>query len=476
MKQPYKGAGTRASTLVKFALLAALSGSTGVALAQSRPTPDGSLTMHGITLYGTVDLAVQYVSHGTPESDYHPAVTEGLINKNSNDSVTAITGNQLSASKIGLKGLEEFGNGWAGVFKLETLFEPQSGNISDALHSMTINNGVALTSQTTGADSAIAGQFFNGAAYAGITHGRFGTLTFGRQTTLIADGMTSYDPMGGAQGFALIGWAGTYMGGGATEDKRLDSSVRYELTVSGFHFGAMFQPKTGSNPGTAQQFAVGFNFPGGSVDAVYAQKNDALISASLSAAQLASVNQLCAGTPVAGFTCASIDKALAGTAADTTATALLAKFKPTENATLFAGYEHIQYQNPSTPVPAGQTDIGGYVEVTVSNTAFPSQKTLGVWWAGVKYKATPKLEWTGAFYRYDQNSYATGANAGCSKAATSAQCSGSLTAVSFLADHRLTRRFDIYGGAMWSQIQGGPANGFLNTSTIDPTIGVRYTF
>ncbi len=484
MSQPVHSATTRASIRLNATLVAALSGAMGAAQAETAPTPAGPLTTHGITLYGTVDLAAQYQSHGTPESDYHPAVTEALINKNSNGSQTTITGNQLSPSRVGLKGLEDFGNGWAGVFKLETLFDPQSGNISDALHSMTINNGVALASQTTGADSAIAGQFFTGAAYAGLGNDRFGTVTVGRQTSLIADAMTSYDPMGGAQGFALIGWAGTYMGGGSTENKRLDGSVKYEVAVHGLHLGAMFQPKGGSNPGTAQQFTLGFSFPGGSVDAVYAQKNDALTSASLNAAQVARVGQVCAGAVVAGFSCAATDKALAGTASDNTATAILARYQLTAAATLFAGYEHIQYQNPSTPVVAGQSNIGGYVLVTVNNAAYPSQKTLGVSWAGVKYKATSKLELTGAYYRYDQNAYETDAardltrpadQPGCSKA-VSPKCSGSLSAASFLANYRFTKRVDAYAGAMWSQIQGGPATDFLNTSTIACTIGVRYMF
>ena len=484
MRQPVHRATPRASALLNAALVATLSGAMGAAQAEATQTPDGPLTAHGITLYGTVDLAAQYQSHGTPASDYNPAVTEVLIDKNSNGSVATISGNQLSSSRIGVKGLEELGNGWAGVFKLEMLFNPQSGHIGDALHSITINNGVALASQTTGTDSAVAGQFFNGAAYAGLSSSEFGTITIGRQTTLLADAMTSYDPMGAAQGFALIGRSGTFMGGGATEDKRLDGSLRHEVTLHGVHLGAMFQPKGGSNPGTAQQFALGFTFPGGSVDAVYAQKNDALASAALNAAQVAKVGQACAGTVVAGFACAAVDKALAGTASDTTATAILAQYKLTAAATVFAGYEHIQYQNPSTPVRAGQSDIGGYTLVTVNNKAYPSQKTLGVSWAGLKYKATSKLELTGAYYRYDQNAYETDAardltkpadQPGCSRA-VSPKCSGSFNAVSFLADYRLTKRVDAYSGAMWSQIQGGPATDFLNTSTIACTIGVRYMF
>jgi hypothetical protein len=51
---------------------------------------------------------------------------------------------------------------------------------------------------------------------------------------------------------------------------------------------------------------------------------------------------------------------------------------------LFAGYEHIRYSNPSTPLTAGFDDIGGYKLAFVNNTAFPTDKVLQVFWAGVR--------------------------------------------------------------------------------------------
>jgi len=61
-------------------LLCALLAATGAAQAQSTaataapaaPADDG-LTFHGITLYGTVDLGLQYQTHGAPISDFYPA-------------------------------------------------------------------------------------------------------------------------------------------------------------------------------------------------------------------------------------------------------------------------------------------------------------------------------------------------------------------------------------------------------------------
>jgi predicted porin len=453
--------------------------SAGSSAAETTPASDGSLTWNGITVYGTLDVGYQYDSHGTTLSDVHQAGFEEIISKNSNGSVNGIEGNNLSQSKIGLKGAEDISNGWSGIFRLEVFFNPWSGNIPDALHSMTNANGVPITEQSTAADSSVAGQVFE-TSYLGLNHKDFGSITFGRQNGVLFEGIIKYDPAAASQAFSPIGFSGTASGGGSTEDRRLDSSLKYDLVSGPVHFAAQFQPKTGANRGTTTEVALGGIFPGGSIDAFYMQKYDAITSAPLTAAQVTSVGQVCAGTAspatLATYSCAAIDKALIGTASDNTTYGLMGKWAfAGGQATLFAGYERIKYQNPSNPVANGQIDIGGYVEVHVNNTAFPSAKVQQVSWAGLKYAVAPGLELTGAYYRYDQNSYST-ANPGCTSAAISAQCSGSEDFLSLWMDYRFTKRFDVYAGAMWSSVKGGLANGFLNTSMIDPTIGARYSF
>jgi len=59
------------------------------------------------------------------------------------------------------------------------------------------------------------------------------------------------------------------------------------------------------------------------------------------------------------------------------------------------------------------------------------------------------LEVTGAYDRYDQKSYGTGAIAGCS-GTQSSDCSGCLECASLAAVYRCSERFDLYGGAIWS--------------------------
>ncbi|HUO79095.1 MAG TPA: porin [Steroidobacteraceae bacterium] len=458
--------------------------------------PDGPLSMYGVTLYGTIDVNVVYQTHGTPLSDYHPAGTYAYIQKNSNNAIFTLSDNGLSVSKIGLTGDKEILNGWSGIFRLESGFNPLSGNLVDALKSLTVNNGRALTAQTTGADSSFAGELFNTAAFAGLSHKRFGTVTFGRQNGLLADGAGTYDPMQGSQAFSVIGISGTAPGGGSTENRRLDNSVKYNLQADALHVAALYQfnGATGQ-PGSAYQLTLGGIFAQGSVDAFYSKKYDAITSTSLTAAQVATLNcpysytlpsatvsPQCvgvAGVATAGGGFNPIDKSLAGTISDNTAFAVMGRYS-VDKLRLYGGYEHISYSNPQTPLAAGTQTIGGYVlayvnQQTGAASTYAIEKVVQYWWVGGKYSFSKAVDWTVAWYHFEQGAFATGANAGCNDA-RAANCQGSTNAISTLLDWRLSQRFDTYAGAEWSEAKDGMANGFLYRTTINPTIGIRYTF
>ena len=150
------------TTLNKAGLLAAAVLAVGVAHSQSPSSvPDDSLTWHGVTLYGIVDVGLQNQTHGAPISDYFPGGSADIVQKNSKNSITGVTPSNLSQSRVGLQAFEPIpGGDWAGVFKLETFFNPQSGEISDALKSLVQNNGRSALQQTTNLDSSVAGQIF----------------------------------------------------------------------------------------------------------------------------------------------------------------------------------------------------------------------------------------------------------------------------------------------------------------------------
>jgi predicted porin len=459
----------------------------GIAQAQSAaaspaPPADDSLTWHGITLYGIVDVGLQNQTHGAPISDYFVGGSAEVVQKNSNHSVTGVTPSNLSNSRIGLQGSEPIVGDWSGVFKLETFFNPQSGQISDALKSLVQNNGRALANQNTNVDSSASGQTFI-QSIAGFSSKTFGTITFGRQNTVLADGIAKYDPNYASQAFSLIGISGTTAGGGDTQNRRLDSSVKYTNTFGGVaHLSAQykFNQSTGS-ANTAYQVSFGGEFAGFSADAYYSKIKDAVSLAALSAAQVTDLPGLCPDPLPAGGNCiaATPSNALAATISDNTAYAFMGLYNM-GFLKFFGGYEHIQYANPDTALAAG-FDVAAYRVAFVNvqsgtKSTFADDKTLQVFWAGVRYTVIPQLDLVGAYYGYKQNSYATGANAGCSTN-KAGNCSGTEDVISFDGVYKLTKRFDGYAGVMYSGVHDGLANGYLfHTTDITTTMGVRFKF
>jgi len=470
----------------------------GVAQAQTAPAAsapaaappakaeDSSLTWKGITFYGIIDIGLQYDTHSAPFSDYFPAVTGALIQKNGYDSPIGLSSNNLSQSRIGLSGNEPLWGDWAAVFRLETFFNPHSGDISDALKSVALNNGKAITQQNVGVDSSVAGQLFGGAAYLGVASPTIGSFTFGRNVTLVADGISKYDPMGAAQAFSVIGYSGTAAGGGDTEDRRLDQSFKYIAKYGPVHVGAMYE--FSSYPGsvdTGYQFQLGFEAAGLSVDGWYFKKYNAISVSSLNSAQVTTVINNCntdIAPPVPPATapstvrCYSLSNALSGTISDneTYMVAGLYNFGATLPLKLYAGYEHIAFNNPNNPLPPGTLIIGGYQLALVNNSNYDLQKTLQVFWGGFKWSLTPEFEISAAYYGYKQNSFETKAGlVGCSTAA-SAKCSGTQDAASLLLDYKLSKRFDVYGGTFWSEVKDGLANGYYARANVATTLGARF--
>ena len=475
-------------------LLGILSLAASAADAQSAAAPaaDDSLTFHGITLYGIVDVGVQNQTHGAPINDYFVAGSAEIVQKNSNHSVTGVTPSNLSNSRVGIQGNEPIVGDWSGVFKLETFFNPQSGQISDALKSLVQNNGRSLATQTTNVDSSASGQTFI-QSFAGFSSKTLGTLTFGRQNTVLADGIAKYDPNYASQAFSLIGISGTTAGGGDTQNRRLDSSVKYVGSFGGVaHLAAQYKfNQSNGSANSAYEVSFGGEYAGLSVDAYYAKIKDAVSAAALSAAQVNELtlpgsappvgSDLCPNPVPAGGSCvaASPSNALAATISDNTSYALMGLYNM-GFLKFFGGYEHIQYANPATPLKAG-FNLAAYTIAFVNTQSGPTStyvndKTLQVFWAGVRYTVIPQLDLVGAYYGYKQNAYGTGANAGCSTS-KAGNCSGTEDVISFDADYRLTKRFDGYAGVMYSGVHDGLANGYLfHTTDINTTVGVRFKF
>jgi predicted porin len=171
----------------------------------------------------------------------------------------------------------------------------------------------------------------------------------------------------------------------------------------------------------------------------------------------------------------------------------------------FGGYEHIDFTNPNNPLAPGAFLQGGFVAGTTNNCNFgglvggacvTKDRILQTGWFGVRYSITPSLDITGAYYHEWQNNFAVTAGDVSSCAILGSlvsRCSGTLDAVSAVVDWRFAKHMDVYAGVMWSQVNGGLANGFLganiagptgatnptprnSASNVDPGIGLRYQF
>ena len=417
---------------------------------------NSALTWTGITVYGTIDAGIAYLNHGAPFSDTYGPGLPFLIQKFSNHATVSMAANGLSQSVLGVSGLEPLADGVFAVFKVETGFNPVSGRLSDGPASLVKNNGRPLDEQNDSGDSSRAGQLLQGPAYIGVGTNTLGTLTVGRQNSLMAEDLTKYDPQQQSAAFSPIGYSGTSGGMGDTEDKTLDSTVKYAGARGPLHLAVLHQfGKNGAIPASSTQADLGADFGKLSVDVLWSQINDAVNLTSLSVTQAAA---LPSGT-------------LAGTISSNTAWSVQASYD-LKSVKFYSGWEHIHYGNPDRPVVAGTEAIGGYVIGVVNNTAYTINRIFTIDWVGARYSMTPQLQLTGAYYQYHQNSYS---KVTCS-ASSSGSCSGNEYDVSVAADYHLTKRFDAYLGLNWSEVQNGLSSGYLYTSDWAPMVGCRFRF
>jgi predicted porin len=434
------------------------------------------LTWNGITVYGTIDGGVTWMSHGAPFNGTSATGAAYLIQRYSNRPQWSLAPNALSNSNIGIKGNEPLAPGWAFVFDLQAGFDPYSLQFSNGPHSVAQNAGVPLTNQNSFSDSSRAGQFYNSVGYLGVSS-PYGTLTVFRQNSLTLDAVFAYDPLAASYAFSMIGYQGITAGVGDTEDSRFSTSVKYRVDIGQFRVGALWQfggyDLNNASTG-AYQLQIGGDIPN-------------LAGGTLSLDAIGSFVQNAVSLGLAGNTLpAVLPQVLTATLSDDTSVMLVGKYT-NGPVKLFAGYEFIQFAPPSNPFAPGTgftTIAGDFVcaacaainNTNISSTAFNAgDRLLHVFWTGVKYSVTDDLDLIGAYYHYDQPFF--GAPVNCSaNAAAFSNCRGTQDAVSFVADWRFAKKFDAYAGIMFSEVNGGLANGFLNRSTIDPTVGLRFRF
>ena len=253
----------------------------------------GALTVAGITAYGVIDFNLAWQTHGVPTSPSYYQGMEYQIAKNSQGPQFAFTNNALQVSTVGLRGNESLSDvtgytplgGWSVIWDLQIGFNPAFGEIADDLKALRQNNGVPLQLQTANQDSNRAGQIFNGDAYGGFKNDVLGELRYGRNSTILWDAFSAYDPQKLSYSNSLLS-SGTYGGGyGITEQSRWNNSLKYKNTIGPIRIDAQYRFGSYGQGGDGVSAGAGIDVPGIfkglSIDGVWGAERDAIAASML---------------------------------------------------------------------------------------------------------------------------------------------------------------------------------------------------
>ncbi len=403
-----------------------------------------------VSLYGILDMGIANLTSGATSNPSMPAgvPTQLYVTNNGGKAVTTMAPNGMSQSVLGFKGSEDVSGDLKVGFILEAGINSNTGTITDGISGLAQGN----FKTSTGGDSSRAGQLFNQRSLIYVSSKEMGTISFGRQYSTSLDQIVKYDPLGGSYAFSLVGFYGSYGGGGWTEDARLDNSIKYEGKFGPVRVGAMYQfgGVAGSySANSAGQFALGTDVGNFSTDAFVSFKNDGM------------------GTYPNTSNPTAYNSMLA-VVSDNKAMGLNAKY--TMNKVTFSGgVEHILYYAPSNPslamagaLPIGAYQIGQYG--AVNTTAYNVEnKVVNLLFFGAKYQATSALDVIASAYNARNSDY-TGSNpvSGCaSGVGNQTRCQGFLQSYALVLDYHLSKRTDVYAGISDQNSTGG-VTGFYN--------------
>ena len=447
--------------------VAAVTAFAGAAQAQS-----------SVTVYGIIDVGVMGATN-SPNLNSSPWAESGSPYLSANQKTTSGTGQAFgmmtggeSMNRLGFKGSEDLGGGTKAIFDMEMGL---NGNGSIANGNAGVSSGNKANEQA--GDTALQGQLFGRALYAGLSSDKYGQLTAGRQQNLMLDNIGAYDPVN-AQLFSPINFSGTYGGGGYTDNSRV-TGLKYVDKIAGFNVNAIYAPggiSGQSTAGTSSGFQVGYEANKFGVQAIASHTTDAQALSGISAGTslaTATANTV-SYAAVNGMTVAP-SNAVQMTVSNTTAYMLTAKYKPLEALTLKAGYERENIGTPSNFALFANTPTtaSGYTVASVAANAYNYSQNVA--WGGANYQFTPTIKGSLGYYYVSTLSYAGKIGGGTSQY------------FSALADYSLSKRTNLYAGVMANN--NSASNGYvaaasntntagtnLITTSVTYGLGMRHTF
>jgi len=374
-----------------------------------------------VKFYGTLDVNYYCQDKGTQApGDLVPAYFLFANTMVGPNSLCSIGSNGMSVSNMGFTVEKPIGYGITAIGRAETFFSPLTGQVLNGVGTVAKGNTMVFGNQVAYGDSNSAGQFLNGDVYAGLSSQQLGTVTVGRLKSLNFDDFLLYDPFAQSLAFSMIGYYGGGAGSGDTEDRRWDNSAKWVWDGGVFHVAA--QGSTGCND-CGQQGAWGVdvglrNVLGGfSIDGAYLATKDAVSAPGILLGQGAG------GTP-APLPGVSLTNQLLARISDNKEWTVQAKYvwnlpgwgspgmytkaAPTPATfTLYGGWLHIEFRDPTNPLSNGQTTLGNYVIGVANNFRYETPQVQDWFWAGGKY-AVNQWTFTGAYYYQQHNTFVAG--------------------------------------------------------------------
>jgi predicted porin len=190
-------------------------------------------------------------AHAQSNVTIYGLVDAGLVSERGgvNGSVTKLTSGIGSQSRLGFKGTEDLGSGLSAIFQLETGVKIDDGSLDSA------------------------NTIFNRQAFVGLKSKEAGTLTLGRQYTMLYNAMSQVaDPFG-------AGYAGSIKNlfPAAGVNTRTSNAIVYATpTYSGFSAEGLYSLGEQAGDATAgRQFGLGLNYSNGPLNTrlVYNNRN-----------------------------------------------------------------------------------------------------------------------------------------------------------------------------------------------------------
>ena len=443
-------------------------------------------------MYGTLDVGFGTVNNAL-NSD--PNAGSAVLNLPATGSANAkrVTGmmpSNTTASKWGIKGLEDMGGGMKTMFTLESALNlPYGTNPNGRLTDSIGNTSSGTGGIQTNGEGSLQGQMFDREASLGVS-GAWGELKAGRMTTVTADMIGAYDPMRVGYSVSPLGFNGGYGGAGFTGEGRWDNSIKYNFT-NGPLVASLGYKTAGTTNGLSQgsglAAAFGYETEQSGVKFAVQKTNDAMsvsngvggctptaTTAASGTAASAATTAACAANGVTSNTFNSQGSpAVAVTFADTSAATLAGRYN-IDKTTIKAGYQYIVTKNPANAAYDSASNFpsvtGMPVSYTVTN-AFANQRQQKMMWIGANYQASPALELSGALYRLSTNAYGTAYQVANNYGTTTDTSSEKIASV--MANYSFTKRTKVYATAMASKV-AGPAwwgtSGNAATGTVMPNV------